>query len=177
MTLINIRLSRAPALSALLLMSLPSAAMAAAEVCSTPSAPLFAQGFKAIHTVRVVTGKDGESHFEDGDQSASSHPFFNTGKFVDINVLSNAAKVSLVSGPPNETIPMHPKPAPGVFLLLAGWNAVTTASGEERVIRPGTLLIFDDADSRSGHGGRTGPCGFVSLTLSAPEAPPTPPKP
>ncbi|WP_304164518.1 hypothetical protein [Phenylobacterium aquaticum] len=145
-----------------------SAAQAAAR-CDAPTPPLFPAGVEVIRTIRVYTGADGESHFEDKVTRGVTHPFFKTDKLVAQNIFGPSPKVSLVSGPADQAWPARPG-GPGMFLGLAGSSFVTLPNGEEREIAPGVLAVFEDQASKTGHGGRSGPCGYVTLSIA-----PTPP--
>lgn len=150
---------------------------AAAARCDAPTAPLFPAGVEVIKTIRVYTGPDGESHFEDKVTRGVTHPFFKTDKTVAQNIFGASPKVSLVSGPASQSWPARPG-GPGMFLGLAGSSFITLPNGQEREIAPGVLAVFEDQASKTGHGGRSGPCGYVTLSVApAPTAETPAPQP
>ena len=155
---------------------LPSLAFAEANTCGAPQAPLFPDGVKIVRLVRVFTGPDGESHFQDTALTGTQHALFNSGKTVTQTMLAEGIKVALIAGPANIDLPMHPQPKT-TFLELAGSSTVTVASGDKREITPGIMVEFDDPTSKTGHGGRTGPCGYVALSMGTGGGPAMKPAP
>jgi quercetin dioxygenase-like cupin family protein len=118
-----------------------------------------------LAVVHVVKGADGRSHFAPDAIAAETKDYLKTGKpFRQID-FGAATKVQLVSGPPGVTFPFHASLGHEMFLTLAGESFVTLSDGKEQAILPGTLVVMDDMGSASGHGGRTGPCGYVALQI------------
>jgi hypothetical protein len=57
-----------------------------------------------------------------------------------------------------------------IFLTIQGSSTLVLPNGQEQPVSPGTLVIFQDGGSKSGHGGRTGPCGYVALSIAFPDS-------
>jgi hypothetical protein len=146
-----------------------SQARAAPEACT--SAPPFPHGTAVLPAIKVYTGADGVSHIERTELKGIAVPFFSGGVLTE-TVLGPSLKVVLVHGPPNGTIPVRTGIGRVMFLTLEGSSTVILPSGEEATVSPGELIIFDDASSKSGHGGRTGPCGYTALSIGIPDGAP-----
>ena len=144
---------------------------AATNTCDT--ADLFAGGISRLPAIRVFTGADGVSHIEHRTIEGFNVPFFGSGKTLFETVLGPSAKVVLVNGPASQTIPVRAGIGRVMFLTLRGSSTVVLPTGEEMTATPGTLIVFDDADSRTGHGGRTGACGYTALSIGIPAGAPT----
>ena len=149
--------------------ALASATPATPPVPSTtcPPAAAFPIDIRVTQVVRVRTGANGESMFEAATLEASGHDYFHPGQtFFSID-FGAASKVQLVQSPPNVTFPWHPSPGYEAFLTIAGSSFVLLRDGSERELTPGTLVIMEDMESTTGHGGRTGPCGSVTIQIVA----------
>jgi hypothetical protein len=55
-----------------------------------------------------------------------------------------------------------------MFVLLGGSLTFKTAKFSV-AMKPGSVLLFEDVDAKVGHGGRIGPCGYVSLSIKPPQ--------
>jgi hypothetical protein len=140
------------------------AAPACAASCPSITAAQVAPG--PLPVIHVMTGPDGESHFADGTRTPEIVKLFGGGFTLTKYALSPQAKVTLVSGPANMKLPFHPSPSPEMFLELAGQAELILADGSHRTALPGMIVFMDDMHSRKGHSGLTGPCGYVSLSIS-----------
>lgn len=141
-----------------------TSAAAQPAVACTPAVP-FADGLRVLKGVRVVLGANGESDFAPLELDATTHAYFKPGElFASIN-FGAASKVQVVSGPPNVKLPFHASPGYELFLTVQGSSTVILPDGRERELTPGTLVVMEDMGSKTGHAGRTGPCGYVSLQL------------
>jgi quercetin dioxygenase-like cupin family protein len=78
--------------------------------------------------------------------------------------LGNPAKVVIVSGPPDFDLPQHAAPYREIFMVLSGSVTATLSGGQSFAMKPGALILFEDTTGQ-GHGGKVGPCGYVSLDL------------
>lgn len=116
---------------------------------------------------RVFTGPDGDSEVELLRIDARSIPLFNTGEFLKIIDLPTAPTrgVQIVFGPPNLELAFHPAPYREMFIMLAGSVTLLTSKFEAELF-PQSVLLFEDVDARVGHGGRTGPMGYVSVSIA-----------
>ncbi len=143
---------------------------AGAATAATTCAPalLFNDGIEVTKAVRVYTASDGQSAFEDVTYKGGSKAYFKPGElFAHVN-FGAATKVQLVQGPPNVVLAAHPSPYKEMFMTLQGSSTVVLPSGARFEMRPGVLMIFDDMTSKTGHGGLTGPCGYVALNIVPP---------
>jgi hypothetical protein len=138
----------------------------AAPAC-TPAVP-FPKGVEIVKAVRVFTAANGESAFETLTFKGASKAYFRPGElFAHVN-FGPASKVQLVAGPPNVTLAPHPSPYKEMFMTLQGLSTVVLPSGDRLEMGPGVMVIFDDMTSKTGHGGLTGPCGYVALNIVPP---------
>jgi hypothetical protein len=134
---------------------------------------LFPSDTRVLRTLHVYTGADGVSHIEEGRLEGVSLPFLKTGKTMTETFLGPAPKVALVHGPADETIPVRAGIERVMFLTLAGSSTIVLPNKEEATATPGTLTIFDDKASTTGHGGRTGPCGYTAISMPIPDSAPS----
>jgi hypothetical protein len=147
------------------------AGQACAETEACASASPFPNGTVNLPVIKVYTGADGVSHIERSEVKGFTVPFFSRGVLTE-TVLGPALKVVIVHGPANGTIPVRTGIGRVMFLTLEGSSTVVLPSGEEATALPGEVIIFDDASSKSGHGGRTGPCGYTALSIGIPDGAP-----
>ena len=167
------------AIAALLCASPAASQVAAAQAVPAPS-PLaqcpasvpFPNGVQVVKAVRVYTAANGESAFETVTYTGEGKAYFKPGEIFTHNDLGPAAKVQLISGPGNVLLKPHTGPRE-LFLIIQGSSTIVLPSGQESAVTPGTLVFFDDATSKTGHGGRTGPCGYVAINI-VPEPPAKP---
>ena len=139
---------------------------------SCPSADLFAAGTGTLRTVLVYTGADGVSHLKAVEVKGVVTPFLKSGKSAIHTALGPAERVTLAEGPPDADIPIRAGGGRVLFLILKGSSTVVLPDGSEMTATPGMLVAIDDAASRTGHGGRTGPCGYVALSVAVPAGAP-----
>lgn len=142
-----------------------SAAASDAPVAACSAAPPFPNGIQVVTALHVFTAANGESAFEDVTFNGYGKAYFKPGEMFFHTELGGAKKVQFVSGPANAVMPPHPTPYKEMFLTIQGSSAVVLPNGQERALTPGSLVIFDDAGSKTGHGGRTGPCGYVAINI------------
>jgi quercetin dioxygenase-like cupin family protein len=131
--------------------------------------PLFAHGTAVLPVIKVFTGADGVSHIGRTEIKGFAIPFFNSSGVLTQTVLGPSLKVVLVQGPANAQIPVRAGIGRVMFLILQGSSTVVLPNGEEATASPGEVIIFDDASSKTGHGGRIGPCGYTSLSIAIPD--------
>lgn len=147
--------------------------------CSTPSSPTansaaacpgwttseYAAG-RPIRKLRVFTNPaTGDSAIEETVMAPKATPLFKTGKILNQYDFGPSSKTQIVYGPADLELPMHPAPGREAFLILQGSALLRLADGTERALVPGDMTIYEDTDASRGHGGRTGPCGYVALNL------------
>ena len=144
----------------------------AGNLATCPAAVPFSNGIEIVKAIRVYTAANGESAFEDVTFKGEGKAYFKPGEIFTHTELGGAKKVQLISGPANVILKPHPTPYKEMFLTIQGSSAIVLPNGEKRDLTPGALVIFDDATSKTGHGGTTGPCGYVAINVvPADEAP------
>ena len=90
--------------------------------------------------VRIYTGDDGESHFEELDQA--THP--------DLTLMNSATGVQFRTQDPDYFSDWHNAPARQYVITLTGEAEVGIADGTLRRFGPGDVLLADDVTGR-GH--------------------------
>lgn len=98
-----------------------------------------------IRCVRIWTGPDGNSHFEEGmiDLSDGDH-----GDVLSLDVdVSNLSFRETKSGGSFE---WHKDPVPRFVITLSGTLEFETRGGEKFIIRPGDILLAED-NTGTGH--------------------------
>ena len=152
---------------ALVLGLLGAARAWSAAPAACPATTAFADTLDHFEGYRVFTGKDGDSEVAPYRIDARQVPLLKTGKILGIIDLPTAPKraVQVVIGPPNVDLPLHAAPYREMFIMLAGSVTLSTAKFKAE-LKPGSVLLFEDVDAKVGHGGRTGPCGYTSLSIA-----------
>ena len=121
---------------------------------------------RVVRRIRVHTdAKTGDSAMEETTLAPKSTPLLKTGTILTEYDFGAATKVQIVVGPPNLDIPLHPAPYRESFLMLRGSVRMKLGNGDERELLPGDMTVFEDTTASRGHGGRTGPCGYVALDI------------
>ncbi len=141
-----------------------------ATLASCPPAVPFPDGVETVKAIRVYKAANGESAFETVEFKGESKAYFKPGELFSHAVLANAAKVQLISGPANVVLPYHAPLGKEIFLTIQGSSTIVLPNGQERAVLPGTVVIFDDGGSKTGHAGRTGPCGYVAVNIVFPDS-------
>ena len=136
----------------------------AAPVC--PPTTAFDSSFDHLDGYRVFTGPDGDSKVEPLRIDARQIPLLKTGKRLGLLQLptSPVRGVQIVNGAPDVDLPLHPAPYKEMFLMIGGSITLKTHDFSAEM-KPGSVLLFEDVDAKLGHGGRTGPCGYVSVSI------------
>lgn len=152
-------------------------ALAALTGCATNATPPVsaacpgwtAQDYTAarvIRKMRVYTDRaSGDSAIEDTVMTPKATPLLKTGKTLVEYDFGPSRKTQIVAGPANLDIPLHPAPYRESFLILHGSVTMRLADGSTRNLVPGDMTTYEDMDASRGHGGTTGPCGYVALNL------------
>ena len=97
-----------------------------------------------MRVVRVYTGDDGESHFEDLDL-----PYENVAN-AQVTAMRTASGIQFRRTPPGHFIDWHPAPQRQYVIILDGQSEITIWDGSKRVFNPGDVLLADDLAGR-GH--------------------------
>lgn len=115
-----------------------------------------------VSLVRVYTGDDNESHFEDIDVPLSP---VGAGGMLSEPVATRSL-IFRETGPDYE-LDFHPAPRRQYVVNLTGSVELEVGSGEKRVLGPGTILLAEDTKGR-GHkskavGNEPRRCLFITL--------------
>jgi hypothetical protein len=98
-----------------------------------------------IRCVRLWTGDDGDSHFEEGTIDLSK------GERGDVlSEVVAAASLSFQETKSGGSYEWHQDPVPRFVITLSGTLEFETRGGERFTIRPGDILLAED-NSGSGH--------------------------
>ena len=89
--------------------------------------------------VRLYSGPDGESHFEDVEIELND-----SGRGTDVSVEIPAASVNFARFRDDYGFDQHTAPRDRFVLMLAGSIEVETSDGEVRILGPGTVLRAED---------------------------------
>ena len=151
----------------LLLAAQPASAARKAKVPICPPTTAFTTELTHLDGYRVFTGPDGDSAVEPLRIDARIVPLLTTGKKLGVLDLpkSGPRQPQIFIGAADVDLPMHPAPYKEMFILLGGSFTFKTAKFSV-AMKPGSVLLFEDVDARVGHGGRIGPCGYVSLSIA-----------
>jgi mannose-6-phosphate isomerase-like protein (cupin superfamily) len=146
------------------------AASNTAQADAAPSCPpvtAFGLGLKHLAGYRFYNGPDGRTEVAPFQIDARVVPMLKTGKSLSIIdlPLSHTRNDQIVVGAPDTKIGMHPAPYKEMFIMLSGSVTVTTPKFKAEMF-PGSVIYFDDVGSKTGHGGLTGPCGYISLSIT-----------
>jgi len=96
--------------------------------------------------VRLFTGEDGRSHFEDLDAPLEERDFAPPAAPLSVGALGEATGSFLLVGGPGGwrgDVP-HPTPRRQVFCVLEGRVRVTVGNGASREFVPGDQLLLED---------------------------------
>ena len=146
----------------------PAAAKTKRVVC--PPTTAFTTELEYLDGYRVFTGPDGDSAVEPLRIPTRIVPLLDTGKKLGVLDLPKGGDraVQIFIGAADVDLPLHPAPYKEMFVLLGGSLTFKTAKFSV-AMKPGSVLLFEDVDAKVGHGGRIGPCGYVSLSIKPPQ--------
>lgn len=101
----------------------------------------------SFKVVRLYSGKDGVSHFEDLTVNASQYYLATKISTLAATPMSSALSFQLLSFPKQFTWDWHNPPAGSRFLELVinGSETFTAGDGTSRTLKPGDIMLFDDA--------------------------------
>jgi mannose-6-phosphate isomerase-like protein (cupin superfamily) len=121
---------------------------------------------KVLRNYRVYTDPaTGDSKVEQVPIPIQETPLLKTGKILKLFDFGPAKRVEIVIAPADLDLPLHPAPYKERFLTLAGSTDMVVADGTKIHLGPGDMVTMDDMTSKSGHGGRIGPCGYIDLDM------------
>ena len=91
-----------------------------------------------MQTVRMYTGADGQSHFEELELP------FNPSQEAQRTDVQAALGVQFVYQPPGFVIDMHPAPRRQYVITLHGQAEIVLGDGTTRKFGPGDVLLAED---------------------------------
>ncbi len=97
-----------------------------------------------MQVVRIFTGEDGESHFEELELP------FEAVADAERTAGQNAGSVSFSRTQPGSFIDWHPAPRRQYVVTLEGQAEIGLGDGTRRIFNPGDVLLADDLTGR-GH--------------------------
>ena len=97
-----------------------------------------------MQVVRIYTGDDGESHFEELNLP------FEVMANVERTAAQNAASVTFSRSQPGTFIDWHPAPRRQYVITLGGQMEIGLGDGTKRIFNSGDVLLADDLTGR-GH--------------------------
>ncbi len=100
-----------------------------------------------MQVVRLYSGDDGESHFEDIELN------FEPDRRMESTVLGNAKSVHVRRVPPGVLLDWHPAPRRQYLFTLSGQWDIECGGGEVRRFQAGDIMLADDLTGR-GHQSR-----------------------
>ena len=109
--------------------------------------------------VRIYTGSDGETHFEDLEI-----PYEKLAD-AEATAMRAASGVQFRRTPPGHLLDWHTAPRRQYVIILEGRSEIGIGDGAKRVFNPGDVLLADDL---TGHGHTTASIGDrdrVSVTI------------
>ena len=112
-----------------------------------------------MQVVRVYTGDDGESHFEDLDL-----PYENIAS-AQVTAMRTASGVQFRRTPSGNFIDWHPAPRRQYVITLEGQGEIGIGDGTKRVFNPGDVLLADDLTGRGHTTAAIGPVDRVSVAI------------
>jgi uncharacterized cupin superfamily protein len=115
-----------------------------------------------LEVFRVTSGADGLSYGVTEKLTGSTTIYL--GALLRQFGFGDPSNVVIVSGPPNFDLPYHAAPYREIFMTLSGSVTASLSGGQNYELKPGSIILFEDTTGK-GHGGKVGPCGYVSLDL------------
>ena len=100
-----------------------------------------------MQVVRIYTGNDNESHFEDLDLG------YETVANAQSNAMQAATGIQFRRTPPGNFSDFHTAPRRQYVITLEGQAEIGLGDGTKRIFNPGDVLLADDL---TGHGHTTG---------------------
>lgn len=100
-----------------------------------------------MQAVRLYSGDDGESHFEEIDLE------FEPDRQMEVTAMEAAKGVAVRRAPPGVLLDWHPAPRRQYLFTLSGAWDIECGGGEVRRFRAGDIMLADDLSGR-GHRSR-----------------------
>lgn len=141
----------------------------APDRCASGDVPL-GRAVEVVEAWRAFKGADGLSHVEAIKIPGKTGTYYGGKVTVTQFDLGTPSHASIVYGQPNMEIPVHPAPYRETFILLSGSSRIILSNGEIYPLKPGSMFVAEDLGT-PGRGGKSGPCGYVALSLAYKDAP------
>ena len=100
--------------------------------------------------VKIVSDKDGETHFEDVDIEFSNISFAPPAPPLDIAMMGSSCQYGVLRATSGLNAGWHPTPKKQAFFYLAGEIEAEVSDGEIRKFGPGEMTIVEDTNGK-GH--------------------------
>jgi quercetin dioxygenase-like cupin family protein len=97
-----------------------------------------------MKVVRLYTGSDQQSHFEEVELS------FEPGERLQTTVLQKASSVVFRRAPVGHVIDWHPAPRRQYVVTLSGQWEIVCSDGTKRLFKPGDVMLAEDLTGK-GH--------------------------
>ena len=104
--------------------------------------------------VRIYTGSDGETHFEDLELELAEVNFAPPAPPVQLSAFTAAKQWMFFVIPPGWVGDWHPTPTRQAFFYLSGQVDIEVGDGSIRRFGPGDVIILEDTTG-AGHRART----------------------
>ena len=104
--------------------------------------------------VRIYTGSDGETHFEDLEVELAEVNFAPPAPPVQLSAFTAAKQWMFFAIPPGWVGDWHPTPTRQAFFYLVGLVDIEVGDGATRRFGPGDVIIVEDTTGK-GHRSRT----------------------
>lgn len=93
-----------------------------------------------MQVVRIYTGTDNQTHFQDVDLEA----------FAQLSTQVGTGPVRLNQGPAKSSLDFHNAPRRQYVVVLSGQMEIEIGDGSKRVLQPGDVLVAEDLTGK-GH--------------------------
>jgi len=103
--------------------------------------------------IRLFTGDDGESHFEDVVIDFTDSDYTSSAPPIGLSPMSSATQFGFMNVPAGWESDWHPSAARNFFVVINGEWEVTASDGEARRFGPQSRLLVEDTTGK-GHKSR-----------------------
>lgn len=107
-----------------------------------------------VKVIRLFTGPDGETHFEDGELELQKGDFAPPAEPIGVTAFQAASAFGFLGGAPGWFGDWHPAPRRQFIIWLSGQTEIAVSDGEVRILKPGDVLLLEDTTGK-GHASRT----------------------
>jgi hypothetical protein len=103
--------------------------------------------------LRLYTGDDGDSHFENVEVEMTAVDFAPSTPPLDLSAFMPAKQCAFFSGPAGWIGDWHPSSERNLFIVISGEWEVEASDGEIRRVASGSVLLCEDTTGK-GHRSR-----------------------